>query len=90
MSRALAYTFLYVYAVGGGRRVHDRRLDDRAPNGNASRWLAFAGYAIAVVLLVSISLFKLIVLLFPLWVTAVSIVLLVGAHTAHKLGTRTG
>ncbi len=90
LTRGLAYTFLYVYAVRAAAVFMIVVSTIGLRTGTLPRWLAFAGYAIALVLLVSISFFKLIVLLFPLWVAAVSVVLLVGAHAAHKLGTRTG
>ena len=50
--------------------------------GTLPRWLAFSGYAVALTLLFGVSLFRLSVLLFPAWVAAVSIVLLLTAPAA--------
>ena len=44
--------------------------------GALPRWLTFAGYVIAIVLLISVSFYELVVLVFPLWVIAVSLVIL--------------
>ena len=45
--------------------------------GTLPRWLVLAGYVIALILLIAVSFFRLSVLLFPAWVAAVSIVILV-------------
>jgi len=44
------------------------------------RWLGFCGYAFALVMLLSVSFFHFVVLLFPLWVAAVSVVILLTRH----------
>jgi hypothetical protein len=50
------------------------------------RWLVFLGYAIALVLLLSVSYFKGFVFIFPAWVTAVSIETLVRARARSRFG----
>ncbi len=83
LSRALGYTFLYVYAVRAAAVfmlvVSTIALRTRT----LPRWLAGAGYAIALVLLLSVSFFELTVLLFPGWVTAVSVVILATSRAAR-------
>jgi hypothetical protein len=44
--------------------------------GALPRWLVIIGYVIALIMLFTVSFFNLSVLLFPLWVAAVSLVLL--------------
>ena len=44
------------------------------------RWLVLVGYVLALIMLLSVSFFKLVVLLFPLWVAAVSLVILFTAR----------
>jgi hypothetical protein len=79
-SRGLAYTLLFVYAIRAAAVfmvvVSTIAFRTRAMH----RSLAFAGWGIAVALLVSVSYFRGIVFVFPLWVTAVSIVILRAAH----------
>jgi hypothetical protein len=83
LSRGLAYTFLYVYGVRAAAVfmivVSTIALQTRT----LPRWLVTAGFAIALVLLVGVSFFNLLVLLFPLWVAAVSIVILATARVPH-------
>ena len=92
LARALAYTFLYVYGVRIGGRVHDRRLDARAPDRGACRaGSSIVGYVIArdhaVQRLASSSSS---VLLFPLWVAAVSIVILTDRAGVRRSRSRGG
>jgi hypothetical protein len=76
LARALAFTLLYVYGVKAGAVfilvVSTVALRTRA----LPHWLVLGGYAIAVVLLLSVSFFQAMVLLFPCWVAVVSIVIL--------------
>ena len=51
--------------------------------GTLPRWLAFLGYAVALLLLFSVSYFKGFILIFPAWVTLVSIELLRRAPPDH-------
>jgi hypothetical protein len=83
LSRGLAYTFLYVYGVRAAAVFMIVVSTIGLRTGTLPRWLVKVGYAIALVLLVSVSFFKLLVLLFPLWVAAISIVILATARVTH-------
>jgi hypothetical protein len=76
LSRGLAYTLLYVYAVKVAAVFMLVVSTIALQTVTLPRWLVFAGYAVAALLLVSVSFFPLIVLLFPGWVALVSIVIL--------------
>jgi hypothetical protein len=76
-ARGLAYTLLYVYGVRVAAVFMVVVSTVALQSGTLPRWLVGSGYAIALVLLLSVSFFELLVLLFPLWVAAVSIRILV-------------
>jgi len=76
LARGLAYAFLYIYAVRAGAVFIVVTSTIGLRTGTLPRWLALSGYAIALVILFGVSLFRLSVLLFPAWVAAVSIVIL--------------
>jgi hypothetical protein len=80
LSRGLAYTFLYVYAVRAAAVFMIVVSTIGLRTKTLPRWLVTVGYVIALVLLLSVSFFKLLVLLFPLWVAAISIVILATAR----------
>ena len=75
-ARALGYTFLYVYAIRVAAVFVISVSTLALRTASLPRWLVIAGYAIAVVMLLSVSFFRFVVLLFPLWVAAVSMVIL--------------
>jgi hypothetical protein len=79
-ARALGYTFLYVYAIRVAAVFVISVSTLALRTATLPRWLVMAGYAIAVVMLLSVSFFRFVVLLFPLWVAAVSIVILLTAR----------
>jgi len=81
-ARGLAYTFLYVYGVRAAAVFMIVVSTIALRTTILPRWLSFLGYALAAVLLFSVSFFKGIVLIFPAWVTALSIVIL---WTARRL-----
>ena len=76
-ARGLAYTLFYVYGVRAAAVFMIVTSTIGLRTKVLPRWLVFLGYAIAIVLLVSVSYFKGFVLIFPAWVTAVSIEILV-------------
>ena len=76
LARALAYTFLYVYGVRVAAVFMIAVSTIALRTSSLPRSLVAVGYALAVVMLLSVSFFKLVVLLFPLWVGAVSLVIL--------------
>ena len=52
------------------------------------RWLVIVGYVIALIMLLSVSFYRFVVLLFPLWVAAVSIVILLTARVPDEPAER--
>jgi hypothetical protein len=82
-ARSLGYTFLLVFATkaaGVFTIVTSTMLLRLA---RWPRWTAFSGYAAALVLVLSVTFFEPVILLFPAWVTAMSVyVLFTGAGTA--------
>ena len=78
VARSLAYTFFYVYALRAAAVFMVVASTIGRRSGGLPRWLTLAGYVVALVLLLSVSYAPLVALLFPAWVTTVSIVLLTG------------
>jgi hypothetical protein len=84
--RSLSFAFLFVYAVRMAAvfmivaSTIGRRL------GIFPRWLILAGYLAALVLLLNVSYLELLILVFPAWVAAVSVVIL----RANRPPTRAG
>jgi hypothetical protein len=79
-ARGLGYTFLYVYAIRAAAVFMIVSSTVGWRTGTLPRWLAFTGYAVALVLLFSVSYYRGIVFVFPAWVATVSIELLVLAR----------
>ena len=81
-ARSLGYTFLLVFttkAAGVFTIVTATMLLRLA---HWPRWTGYSGYAAALVLILSVTFFEPVILLFPAWVTAMSIyVLLVGGDS---------
>ena len=80
LARALAYTFLYVYGVRAAAVFVITVSTLALRTASLPRWLVIVGYAVAVVMLFGVSFFKIVVLLFPVWVAAVSLVILLTAR----------
>jgi hypothetical protein len=76
LARSLAYTLLYVYGVRAAAVFMLVTSTIGLRTGTLPRWLVGTGYAAALVLLFSVSFFDPIVLVFPGWVAAVSVVIL--------------
>jgi hypothetical protein len=76
-ARGLAYAFLYIYGMRVAAVFIAVASTISLRTATGPRWLAFAGYAIALVLLLGVSFTRWTVLLFPGWVAAVSISILV-------------
>jgi hypothetical protein len=76
-SRALAYSLLFVYAVrmAGVFMIATSTIAIRTAT--FPRWMAITGYAIALVLLLSVRFYDLLILLFPAWVALISVEILV-------------
>ncbi len=75
--RAMTYEILNVYSVkmAGVFMISTCTLALRT--GIFPRWISFLGYALALVLLLSIGLFAWVLLLFPLWVLLISVYILI-------------
>jgi hypothetical protein len=82
-ARGLAYTFLYVYAIRAAAVFMIVSSTIGLRTGTLPRWLAFLGYAVALVLLFSVSYFKGFIFIFPAWVSIVSVELLARARAEH-------
>jgi len=76
-ARALAYSLLFTFAVkaAGVFMAVTSTLGFRTRR--LPRWLVYASWALALVLLFSVSFYALIILVFPIWVTAISLVILI-------------
>jgi hypothetical protein len=78
--RSLAFGFLFVYAMRMAAvfmivvSTIGMRLEI------LPRWLVVAGYSAALVLILNVSYVELLILVFPAWVAAVSVVILKGAR----------
>ena len=79
-ARGLGYTFLYVYAIRAAAVFMIVSSTIGLRTSTLPRWVVVAGYAVAVVLLFSVSYYRATVFVFPAWVTTVSVVLLVLAR----------
>ena len=77
--RGISYTLVYVYAVRAAAVFMVSVSTIAGRTGALPRWFVVLGYVVAVALLVSVSFSRLVVLLFPLWVGAVSIAILLGS-----------
>ena len=82
--RGLAYTFLYVYGVRAAGVFMIVVSTIALRTAIVPRSLAFVGYGFAAVLLFSVSFYKGIVLVFPAWVAALSIVILWTSRAASQ------
>jgi hypothetical protein len=75
-ARGLAYAFLYIYGMRVAAVFIAVVSTISLRTATVPRWLALAGYAIALVLLLGVSFTRWTVLLFPCWVAAVSVAIL--------------
>jgi hypothetical protein len=76
IARSLGYTLLYVCGIRAAAVFMIATSTIALKTGALPRWLVVLGYLIAIVLLLSVTSLQLLVLLFPAWVAAVSLVLL--------------
>ena len=77
-ARAITYEIMNIYAIkmAGVFMIVTSTLALRT--GFIARWIAFLGYAVALLLLLSSRYIERILLVFPLWVLLVSLHILVG------------
>jgi hypothetical protein len=76
LARSLGFAFLFVFGVRAAAVFMLVVSTIGLRTGLLPRWLVIAGYVFGVVFLVSVTFVEALVLLLPLWVTAVSIVIL--------------
>src|SRR5690242_19687474 len=76
LARALAYSLLFTFAVKAGAVFMIVTSTIGLQTRGLSRWLVIVSWALAAVLLFSVSFYPLLILIFPLWVTTISIVVL--------------
>jgi hypothetical protein len=82
-ARSVGYSFLFVYAAKAAG-VFTLATSTIVRRSRWPRWTFWCGFAAAAALILSISFFELVVLLFPAWVTAISVyVLLTGARARN-------
>jgi hypothetical protein len=82
--RSLSFAFLFIYAVRMAAVFMIVVSTIGMRLGIFPRWLVLAGYIAALVLLLNVSYLELLILVFPAWVAAVSVVIL----RADRSGTR--
>lgn len=84
-ARSLGYTFLFVFATKAAGLFTIVTSTMLLRLARWPRWTAFTGYAAALMLLLSITFFEPIILLFPAWVALMSVyVLLTVGHAADR------
>jgi hypothetical protein len=86
-ARSVGYAFLFVYAAKAAG-VFMLATSTIVRRSRWPRWISLSGVAIAAVLILSVSFFEPIVLLFPLWVAAISVHVLVTG--GRRASARTG
>jgi hypothetical protein len=74
--RSLAFSFLFVFAARAAAVFMIVTSTIALRTAVFPRWLVFAGYLIAVVMLLSLSLLQWVLLLFPVWVFVMSLFIL--------------
>jgi hypothetical protein len=82
-ARGLAYTLLYVYGIRAAAVFMLVSSTIALRTRVLPRWLVWLGFAVALVLLFSVSYFRGFVLVFPAWVAIVSVELLRGARSSR-------
>lgn len=82
LTRALAYSLLFTFGVKAAAVFMFVTSTIAFRTGRLPRWLVYASWVVAALMLVSVSFWAPIILVFPAWVTAISLVILfVGAVT---------
>ena len=77
LARSTGYAFIYVFGVRMAAVFVLVSSAIARRTGALPRWLGVIGVAVALVLLLTISRFQIVVLVFPLWVATASVVILV-------------
>jgi hypothetical protein len=84
--RSLAFGFLFIYAMRMAAVFMIVVSTVGMRLGIFPRWLIVAGYAAALVLILNVSYNQTLVLVFPVWVAAVSVVILAGSGPTESGG----
>jgi hypothetical protein len=77
LTRALAYSLLFTFGVKAAAVFMTVGSTIGLRSGGLPRWFVFLSWALALGLLLSIAFYELLILVFPGWVAAVSILILV-------------
>jgi hypothetical protein len=86
--RSLAFGFLFIYAMRMAAVFMIVVSTIGMRLGVLPRWLVLAGYGAALVLMLNVSYVEALVLVFPAWVAAVSVVILATSAPPQTAGTR--
>jgi hypothetical protein len=86
LARGLGFAFLFVFGVRAAAVFMIVVSTIGLRTGFLPRWLVFAGFVSGVVFLFSVTYVELLALLLPVWVTAVSIVILRAARRGGSSG----
>jgi hypothetical protein len=87
LTRALAYTFLFTFGVKAAAVFMMVTSTIGLRTRGLPRWLVFTSWALALLLLVSISFASLIIVVFPAWVAAISVLILVVGGVVREPAT---
>lgn len=83
LARALAYSFLFTFAAKTAGVFMVVTSTIGLKTGKLSRSLVYASWLLAAVLLFSIAFYELVILIFPVWVAALSLMILVRGVVAE-------
>jgi hypothetical protein len=81
MTASLWYSFMYVYAARAAGVFMIVTSTITLRTGVAPRWVAIVGFVVAAALLLSLSFFQVVIMLFPAWVALVSLFILLTPDT---------
>jgi hypothetical protein len=84
LARALAYALLFTFGVKAAGVFMTVASTIGLRTGRLPRWFVLPSWALAAVLLFSVAFYALIVLVFPVWVTALSVLVLIRGGDAAE------
>jgi hypothetical protein len=88
LARALAYALLFTFGVKAAGVFMMTTSTIGRRTGRLPRWFVFPSWVLAAVLLFSVAFYEALVLVFPIWVTALSILVLIrGGETEEPVGS---
>ena len=89
VTRSLSYSLLFAFASRAAAVFLFATATIGVRSGTFPRWFGRTGYALGVILLLVVTVFDLIVLLFPVWVAIVSLFILRRERQRVTTGTTT-